>query len=290
MITYNFKIKEDKVKGVDTPRSTDDIKAVDVIYETTNLDHFRPNPMNRDINETEVRSILKGIRKGNYVCLQVIEVFEPDEDGIYVIAEGNTRYEAIKRAKAEGITVPIKFRIVRDKDLESSNVTRNEYVHIINNERKDWGLADMVDFYIRDDSNPERQETYRRLKDFCSEHCRNSKGGINYRYGAAILSMGDYTSTGIRDGLLKIKTSNDTATRNKEIIDMTAENAGVKLKNNFIESFIKAFFQFRSDPEYGSRLLDIGYDGFFNRLAEHAPYIPLASNEYWFDIFREHVK
>ena len=35
MITYNFKIKEDKVKGVDTPRSTDDIKAVDVIYETT---------------------------------------------------------------------------------------------------------------------------------------------------------------------------------------------------------------------------------------------------------------
>ena len=104
------------------------------------------------------------------------------------------------------------------------------------------------------------------------------------------MSMGDYTSTGIRDGLLKIKTSDDTATRNKEIIDMTAENAGVKLKNNFIESFIKAFFQFRSDPEYGSKLLDIGYDGFFNRLAENAPYIPLASNEYWFDIFREHVK
>lgn len=282
--------KADKVKGFDTPRSTDDIKAVDVIYETTNLDHFKPNPMNREVNETEVRNILKGIRNGNYVCLQVIEVFEPDKDGKYVIAEGNTRYEAIRRAKAEGITVPIKFRIVRDAELEASDITRIEYVHIINNERKDWGLPDMVDFYIRDDSDPERQETYRRLKDFCSVHCRNSKGGINYRYGAAILSMGDYTSKGVKDGLLKIKTSDDTASRNKVIIDRTAENAGVKLKNNFVESFIKAFFQFRSDPDYGSRLLDIGYEGFFDSLAENAPYMPVASIEYWYDIFREHVK
>lgn len=282
--------KADKVKGFDTPRSTDDIKAVDVIYETTNLDHFKPNPMNREVNETEVRNILKGIRKGNYACLQVIEVFEPGKDGKYVIADGNTRYEAVKRAKAEGITVPIKFRIVRDAELNASDITRVEYVHIINNDRKDWGLPDMVDFYIRDDSNPERQETYRRLKDFCSVHCRNSKGGINYRYGAAILSMGDYTSKGVHDGLLKIKTSDDTASRNKVIIDRTAENAGVKLKNNFVESFIKAFFLFRSDPDYGSRLLDIGYEGFFDSLAENAPYMPVASIEYWYDIFREHVK
>lgn len=286
---YNNKNAE-VVKGFDAPRSTDDIKAVDVIYETTNLDHFKFNPMNREVNETEVRNILKGIRNGNYACLQVIEVFEPGKDGKYVIAEGNTRYEAIRRAKAEGITVPIKFRIVRDSELKTSNVTRIEYVHIINNERKDWGLADMVDFYIRDDSDPERQDTYRRLKDFCSVHCRNSKGGINYRYGAAILSTGDYTSSGVKDGLLKIKTSDNTASRNKEIIDKTAEHAGVVLKNNFVESFVKAFFQFRSDPDYGSRLLDIGYDGFFRNLDSGAPFMPIASIDYWYDVFKDQVQ
>lgn len=206
----------------------------------------------RNVNEKHIANIYNDIMSDNVKWMAPIEV----NVFTWGVSDGQNRYEAAKRAWADGkeFDLSVIFRYEEDQDEERRIICKK------NSSQKSWTQKDYKLMYIK-----AKNSSVLLLDKFCLEHelChgkinRNGKCATKDRYAMSFLKGANVTNE-LKEGTLSIdKDDYDFGhTIYPEVIRIY-ELCGYTSTAGWFESLIQGWYEFRSSTKYSKRYNAMG--------------------------------
>ena len=258
-------------------------KVVGCIYETSNFDQFIEFPLNREPNSAQVKRIKEGILNGADVMLEHLLIIKMN-DGTSLIGDGHTRVRAARELQKEGHPVKLRYVVRTEDDILKEAPSVGEFIQRLNNCRKAWTLGEMIQFYAKDKTIPERQEAYARLVELHNSGKYFPIQKSNWRYIAIVLFGGRSGAAQLKRGDCRNACSEaDFAYYYKKLVEI-ASAMDLELKNNFVEAFIQAWFSLKKSVEYEQFIDVLGYKAFIDNLHTVRGDVKNSDADYWYEL------
>lgn len=260
-------------------------KKVGDIFETSNFAQFELFPQNRKINKAQLKTIKDGLREGLDIRSEFLTVIQM-LNGTRVVGDGNHRLVAARELQEEGVDVKLRYIVLKEEDIVKQEGSIGEFIQHINNDRKDWSLEDMIQYYATDSTDQERQKVYRHLVELHnSGKYFPSVRKSNWRYIAAVLSKGRINAAALKKGLFRSDVTTEDFDYYYGKISKIAQALGLVLKNNYVEGFITAWFEIKNTSAYEKFMEVFGFETFLKSLQGVEVDIKVSEAGYWYDIF-----
>lgn len=233
--------------------------------------------LNRVIKQPHVNVIYEEIMNGHFHGEFIAEVRV--DINTNVIVDGNHTVSAYKKAWENGSDAIMKVKYM--------NIPDKKYIlpimKAINNTQKPWGIHDFNEANIKEGDKGSID-----LYSFAESHplCMK-KNKVNIRYSSCFL-LGYNATKEIKNACLEVTTKDKefAETIYNEVDSML--NALLYQKNNWLESFIKAWYKIRKTDHVYNEILDkYGFNTFLKYIYELSNGWQLISrSSYWEGAFR----
>lgn len=274
---------------VRTAETKSDDRIVGYIYETTNPAQFEMFGDNRKINDNHVKKIKAGILDGKTNRLETLLIVKMN-DGRKIVADGNHRVKAATELANEGTQVKLRYQVMDENEILKQDPSVAEFVQFINNDRKAWPLEDMVRLFAKSDADPERKQSYLILVSLHDNGNYFPDTNNNWRYIACILANGKAQASALKLGTFRTSMSRAQFEHYYNKIEKIANALGLKLKNNFVEAIINAWFSVKESVDYDRFIDEHGFNGFLEGLKKITPDSKVSDVEYWKGVFNSVIK
>lgn len=254
--------------------------VVGYIYETSDFSQFTQFADNRKINAAHVRKIKEGIKAGKTNRLENLLVIQMN-DGSKVVGDGNHRLKAAIELSKNNYPVKLRYYVLKEDSVLEQEKSVGEFIQRINNDRDDWPLSDMIKFFSNNNDDKERKESYQMLWKLHQDGDFFPDSKQNWRYIACILSNGKSQASALKKGLFRTDMTKRQFEYYYKKIFKIADALGVVMKNNFVETFIGAWFYVKGTAEYDEFIDAYGFDEFIDRLKNMEVDTTVTDSLYW---------